>query len=1060
MKKNKRLDYYLKIIYLTVASIVLFSHSLAQIQKPQIPLNQYTIDSWNEKDGIPQSTIKSIIQTKDGFLYFGNEEGLIRFDGESFKVFNSNSVKEIKENMVFSIAEDSSSNLWIATYDGLLKYSKGFFTRYSLKDGLSSLLIRVIYIDSKNRIWIGTNNGLNLFEKGRFTIFNEKNGLSSQNINCICEDKNGRIIIGTRGSGLNIYHDSKFISLNEKDGLLDDDVRSVFADSKNNIWIGSRARGIQLLQNSGALSAFDLKNEIFNNATVSHITEDASSNIWLSSSVGLIRISNGSIESLGIHNGYPFDKLNDTFIDREGSIWIATKGDGLYRLRDTYLKSISKLHGLATNGIRVLASDKFGNVWAGSESNYLSKISKDGISNFSIGHPSLIGSISSIIEYDNSILVGTNGNGVYQFYKGNASNIKISASKESNYVTSFYVDSKKRFWIGTDRGLYQFVNNQFVSFATDENSLKLRVRFITEDNAGNLWLGTMGRGLVKYNFDKYEYFSEKFDSLGNVIRSIYIDSEGIIWACSNRGLIMVRNNKPALITKSNGLFYDGGFSLLLDKAGYFWISCNLGIYKVKRKDLIAIADGRGKYLTSIVYGTDDGMPSQECNGGYQNSAIKAPDGSFWFATIKGIVVADPNKKEPDPLSIPVFIEDFKLDNRSISFSSGSFLNVEAGSNQIDISYTGVCFLKPQNVQFSYMLEGLNDEWSLPTTKRNVSYGHLSPGFYTFKVRAKNSLGIWSNKFAAVSFYVAPYFFQTYWFYLIIVLIIVVILTFIVRGKFKIQKIIAAELDKKVQERTNELNIEIKQKEIAQQEAEKYSDQLNEIIKKKDKFFSVVAHDLRNPLHAIVSTAEFLYSNRLNLTPQEQDRCTEIIYISSDRLNKLIENLLEWSRIQTGRFDYLINEFDLFNVVADAQNLLNANAYQKNIILENKLKPNMIVAADRNSIQSVVLNLLSNAIKFTHQYGIIIIDAIEDEDFVTVSIKDNGIGIPDDEIENVFVEGEKGSRKGTANEIGTGLGLTLCKEHVEKNGGRIWVNSKEGEGSEFCFILPKSSFYSN
>ena len=240
---------------------------------------------------------------------------------------------------------------------------------------------------------------------------------------------------------------------------------------------------------------------------------------------------------------------------------------------------------------------------------------------------------------------------------------------------------------------------------------------------------------------------------------------------------------------------------------------------------------------------------------------------------------------------------------------------------------------------------------------------------------------------------------------------------------------------------------------AQEKLNRQNIELQELNATKDKFFSIISHDLKGPLNSLTSFSSLLINHTESLSKEEIKMFAKDFDKSLKNLFSLLENLLEWSRSQTGNIEFTPESFDLAWLLLENMDLLNAQAQQKRITLVNANDHSVFVRAHKNSISTVIRNLISNAVKFTPEDGRITLDVHQNGKEVIVSVTDTGVGMSEDIINKLFRIDSKHSTKGTANEKGTGLGLILCKEFVEKNGGRIWVKSTEGEGSVFSFSLP-------
>jgi signal transduction histidine kinase len=331
------------------------------------------------------------------------------------------------------------------------------------------------------------------------------------------------------------------------------------------------------------------------------------------------------------------------------------------------------------------------------------------------------------------------------------------------------------------------------------------------------------------------------------------------------------------------------------------------------------------------------------------------------------------------------------------------------------------------------MENFEKAWNYTdASRRYVTYTNLDPGNYTFRVRATNNDGIWNDTGTSLKIVILPPFWKTWWFRIIGLSVIVILIIYAFRlrlRRLKEQKII---LEKSVAIKTSELN---------------------ELNASKDKFFSIIAHDLKNPFNTIIGFSDMMKESiRLN-DPATFYEYTEMINTSAIQTLRLLDNLLEWANSQRGKLTFTPVQVILKELVKDEFVMLDDMAIGKNIELRNNVNDLITVVADKNMLRTILRNLITNAVKFTHRDGKVEVDAIVYPGHVEVTVSDNGIGMPKVTMAKLFRIDANLSTRGTENEKGTGLGLFLCKEFVEKHGGKIWVVSEENKGSVFHFILP-------
>jgi signal transduction histidine kinase len=374
-----------------------------------------------------------------------------------------------------------------------------------------------------------------------------------------------------------------------------------------------------------------------------------------------------------------------------------------------------------------------------------------------------------------------------------------------------------------------------------------------------------------------------------------------------------------------------------------------------------------------------------------------------------------------------------------------------------------------------MMEGFDRDWNYVKNKREAMYTNLEPGSYVFKVKASNNDGVWNEQGASIKVIVHPPWWETLWFRVFAVLLlfsIVVVVYYIRLHNLQKQKKI---LKQKVKERTTELekaelelqvrnqkilkqnsNLRVQKKEIELQagELEIQKKRLEETNASKDKFFSILAHDLKNPFSTMIGFLEVLRDDYHEFPEEEKIEMIGIAHDSAKLILDLIENLLLWSRSQRGLMPCQPSKLDVASVIQKEVSLLKGMIEKKGIELKLRYqKPEMKILADENMLSMVIRNLVSNAIKFTNQNGEITIDVKDTGEATLFEISDSGIGIPKDVAGKLFHLTTNSSRLGTANEKGTGLGLVLCQEFITEHHGKIWVESEEGHGSSFFFTIP-------
>ncbi len=353
-----------------------------------------------------------------------------------------------------------------------------------------------------------------------------------------------------------------------------------------------------------------------------------------------------------------------------------------------------------------------------------------------------------------------------------------------------------------------------------------------------------------------------------------------------------------------------------------------------------------------------------------------------------------------------------------------------------------------------MMQGFENEWNYTnSSRRYVTYTNLDPGKYTFKVKASNNDGVWNERGVSLEIIILPPWWKTWWFksFLVVTLLVIVFLGYYLRLRFYREK--QKELSRLVDQRTNELtsaNHKLLDRQVL---IEKQSEELVKLNSTKDRIFSIIAHDLRNPFNVVSGFSELLLEDYKNLAPGSIEMYLGQIYNSSKNGNLLLENLLQWSRNQTGRITFEPILLNLFGVAKESSDFLTGDALKKNINIQIQINQELFIEADENMLKTIFRNLLSNAIKFTPNNGNITVLAKSSTENIEISVCDSGVGIPPEKLPLLFKIGTNTSTKGTSNESGTGLGLILTKEFIDRHKGEIWVESSVGVGTQFKFTLP-------
>lgn len=769
---------------------------------PAKSITQYVHDVWTSDNGLPQSSVEAIAQTPDGYLWLGTEEGLARFDGVRFVTFSKRNTPSLHSDVIIALLVDRRGTLWIATRGGgLVSLERGVFKTFTGKDGLSSDSVQALFEDEQGNLWIGTDGGgLDRFTNGKFSVYTAKNGLAGNAVFSICGDRNRGLWIAT-DKGLSHWVNGRFSNLTQKDGLPSSDIRSLYADLPGSLWIGTNGAGLAHLSSAG-ITTYTTRDGLSDNRIWS-IFKDSAGSLWLGTGGGgITRLHNGEFSRYTRAEGFPADEVWTIAEDREGSLWIGT-GDGLNRLRDASFTTYGRPEGLSSDSILGLYQDQAGALWIGTTDAGVNRLADGKVTAFTTRQGLPDNQVFSILE---------DGRGDHWFgtrrglSRMNKDQIKLEPTPgtlANRSIASLYADRNGGLWIGSRAGLTHFDGQKFTTYSPREALSNPLVLTIAQDVRGNaLWIGTAG-GLIRFAQGRFRAYTTKDGLSNDIVLSMYQEPDGTLWiGTEGGGLNRFKDGKFVSLTTQTGILDDTVLQILDDGQGYLWISSNRGICRVVKSQLNAFADGRIHQLSTQTFGVADGMRTRECNGGFQPAGWRLRDGRLVFPTEKGVAVVDPRHLVVNRVAPRTIIERILVDNREVAHRGMS--DLPPGNGQFEFQYTAPTFIRPESVQFKYLLEGFDNEWTDAGTRRTAFYTNIRPGRYRFRVMACNADHVCSSD-EAVAFTLQPHFYQTAPFSAAIGFVILGL--FATVHRFRVQRLRARQirLERLVDERTGELS---------------------------------------------------------------------------------------------------------------------------------------------------------------------------------------------------------------------------------------------------------------
>ena len=1043
--------HFKKLITTTLVGITVLTpiNKLSYAQSKNLIFNNINIEQ-----GISQSTIEAIFQDSEGYIWLGTNDGLNRYNGYEFKIYNYEEYQNsISHNGITDITEDKYGNIWVNTVSGVNKINKKTekISNYTEINGkIKEDSTTEIIVTKDNNILVGTYEGLNIYnaKEDRFDIILEqKDGILSSCIYSIDEDINGNIWIGTE-LGLNkLSKDFKVLETYTSES----GIYNIFCDDENGfVWAGSDSSGLlKIDKNTKEVTQYinDIEDENSIPANqVGAIIRDSKGNLWVGTTNGLARY-NEKNDSFDVYKNKVYDKnslvYNDVrsiIEDREGVLWVGTySGISIFDTESSikyYNAGLDDGYLLSENMVHGIYEDDEGYLWIGSRTKGVNIIDRENNTSKSINmeNNNVIqsNSINDITGYKDFIFVATDA-GVLKINKkeNTIQNYNLEDGLIGENVKDIFVCDKNYLWIGSTNGLNLLdIENDKIIDMTDYVDEGSYVRYVYQGQDGSYYIGFLrdgGLGIIEPNSKETKYYknipNDKTSISSNRVRYINEDSKGNIWIGTSYGLNKYDPKTKVFkrYTTSDGIANNTIYGVLVDDNDNIWVSTNKGISQI---------DTKNNTVNNL--SVTDGLQGNEFNG---NAAFKSKSGELFFGGINGLNAFYPEDVNSINNKSKVIFDGFKVNDKDYLDING--LKFDNNTENIKIKFFTPVYSSNKNISYEYELIGSNS--SKATTKENyVIYNDLLPGKYTFKVRAVDSRGDISDS-ETIEFSIK----YPFWMSPIACFIYLVIaILFIINNKYKLKY-----LDRLVKSRTKELEEQmIKNEEL-------YNNNIK-IEENKNKYLVNLSHELRTPLNVISSTNQLLLelSKKDNIKSDKLAYYIDISERNCNRLLNLVNNILDNTKLQSKMYTLNLKEVDIIYLVEETS--LTLIDYIKSKSIELIIDPEVeekVILCDDYEIERCIVNLVSNAAKFTPEGGNITITIKDLDDKVMISVLDTGVGIEEKYHKTIFDrfnQVDNDESKG-----GSGLGLSITSKIVELHKGEIYVESKVGEGSNFVIILP-------
>jgi len=1012
------------------------------------------------EQGLSNNSVICSFQDKKGFMWFGTKDGLDRFDGYTFKVFTNvpGDTLSIGSNFVHSIYEDSNEDLWVGTDRGIFRYDPRAENFHRLAKVPESE-VRDITMDARHNLWFVAGLILykyNLITK-ELTSFDNK-GFDAGSL-CITPDGNLWVanVLGSLAKYNPVKNNFTFYDIFNCSKLPKARwIEKIRAFNDHFILIGTSSQGIKIFNTQDhtyedAITYNDDKTEIFARDFMVNSPDE----FWAATESGIFIYNVKTKQYTNLKREYNnhislSDNASYTVCkDKEGGIWVGTYFGGVnyFPKQYTFFQKYFPQYGTSSisgTSVREICPDKYGNLWIGTEDAGLNKLDlKTGmVQHFgpsnnpgSISHTNIHG----LLAIGDTLLIGTFEHGldvmristqkVVQHFNADT----LHTTFKSNFVECFWRTKKGEILVGTARGLFAYDPHKSTFTQIKQVPDISLVQAIVEDDNGTIWAGTYREGVYAYNNRTGKTVSFKHNPnnknslCNNTINGVFKDSKNNIWITTENGFCRYNADRNSFkrYGTQNGFPSNVFYSMLEDKKGDLWITTSKGLVCFD-----PVTEG------IKVYTKANGLLTDQFN---YKSGYKDANGKLYFGCLKGMISFNPADFIRNTYIPTVFITGMQVDNKELTVNKNTSPLKEAiayahnivlnhDQSTISIDFAALSYTAPEMAEYAYKMEGLDKDWVHLQSNRKVYFTKLSPGKYTFKVKASNSSGVWNETPTTLSIEILPPFWASKWAYLCYILSGAILAFILVRNYHR-----------RVEEKNH------RKIELLENEKEK------EIYHAKIEFFTNVAHEIRTPLTLIKLPLEKTIEKAAHL-PEIKDNL-KIMEKNTNRLIELTNQLLDFRKTETKGFSLSFVKADICELLEEIYSRFKPAAEQKNLVFKLQL-PSIHLQAyiDKEAFTKIVSNLLSNAIKYADTSAHVRLMPFNSEDtHFSIQVKNDGYLIPAEMKDKIF---EPFFRlQETEKQPGTGIGLQLSRSLAELHKGTLNVSMDDAAVNTFVLVLP-------
>ncbi|MBO1316946.1 two-component regulator propeller domain-containing protein [Acanthopleuribacter pedis] len=1045
-------------------------------------LDQFVMQAWNTAQGLPQNSITKMIQSEQGFIWFGTHEGLVRFDGVEFRVFNHKNIPFLESNMISALAEDRNHRLWFADERGKLYYlDEQLNCRQGPSLEMEDDWVSTMVSTRHGALWMGTyENGIFVYENNVLRQITLEKG-DNHPIWDFLEDDFGRMWVATQ-RGLYRLEGDRVTRFGKEQGLNSDRTYCLEQDIQGRIWVGG-SEGVNVIDGETIHKADTAGN--LPEHGILDIEEDQQGEMWLATAYGgIARMTPNLIvhQTFTQDDGLPNNNTATLLPDHDGNVWVGIESGGLVCFRNGPAITWTKKHGLPDDMVRTVLQSSDQQIWVGTDSG-LSRFNGKRFSTVDLG---INGSVTAL--YDDGkggLWVGIWDRALIHYQpETDAKTIyEPKSGLPATAISAISADLEGNIWIASRKGLIRMRDGFFESFTVHNGLPTNLVTSLLIDRDGILWAGTRGGGLCRFENGNFTIYTRRDGLSSNQILALFQDETGTLWiGTSDNGL----NRKTATgfeaVNVSDGLFDDKILALQEDENKRFWMTSNRGIFSIPREDITRYLDiGREGRLKGRVFGMEDGMKSNECNGGTFPAAAMDHFGNLWVPTIEGVVSLDSEHEIQQGEAPPVFISRVKLNGKHQN--NLSTVTIAPGPHKMEIHFSGVNLTLSKRLRFRYQMVGLEETMQLVTHERIAHYSNLPPGTYSFRVWAGNEPDYWGDDYAEITVIKRAAWWQRTSTRIAVVCLLLAGIFSLDRHRLRRNQERHALLEQMVQERSSVLQGTHQRLITAQEQVIEAAHragmaeiacnvlhQVDDVVRRVEQEsqtaktlfeayqapqtmmrWALALTDPEKARDPANNQAGHKILQQLKaIAPQKEDLAEQL-----SRINNQVFQLTQIVSAQQkyAKQDNVAHSVDINALIADAVKIKNKDLRRTQAEVIQDLNPVPTFYLQRAKILRVLLGLLQHSCESMNANGperprkILITSSIA-ENSIKITIQDTGPCVPENELVSVFAQ--NASPRATTNRFI----LHACANAVTEMDGEIQAAcAADGGGMLFVLQLP-------